>query len=153
MDTFVDDSFNTIAFDSHTKIKLYLDKFYDLMHSFYNSNRLKINPQKTQLMFVSKAKYRPSTKYITFKAKGHQIKPQPSLKILGSYISHDLSQEREISQLLPLLNHRINQFEKLKSFTDFHTRLQFCNSYIVGRLIYMMPTYTNLNKKSKRSPL
>ena len=149
VDTFVDDSFNTIAFDTPNKIKIYLEKFYELMHSYYNSNRLKINPQKTQLMFVSKAKFRPSTKYITFKAKGHQIKPVPSLKILGSFVSHDLSHEREISQLLPLLNHRINQFEKLKSFTDFHTRLQFSNSYIIGRLVYMMPTYTSLNKCQK----
>ena len=119
------------------------------MHSFYNANMLKINPQKTKLMFVSKTKFRPVTKSITFKAKGHEIKPVPSLKILGSYVSHDLSQEREVSQLLPLLNHRINQFEKLKSFTDFHTRLQFSNSYILGRLQYMMPTYTNLNKNQK----
>ena len=148
-DTYVDDSFNTIAFDSPPKIKTYLEKFYDLMHSYYNANMLKINPQKTKLMFVSKAKLRPATKFITFKAKGHEIKPMPSLKILGSYVSHDLSQEREISQLLPLLNHRINQFEKLKSFTDFNTRLQFSNSYILGRLQYMMPTYTTLNKSQK----
>ena len=100
-------------------------------------------------MFISKPKYRNVTKYLTFKAKDHEIKPAPCLNILGSYISHDLSNEREICQLIPLLNNRINQLEKLKSFTDFKTRLQFSNAYIIGRLTYMMPTYTNLNGNQK----
>ena len=100
-------------------------------------------------MFVSKAKFRPLTRHLTFKARGHIIKPVSSLKILGSYVSFDLSNEREISNLLPLLNYRINKFEKLKQYTDYHTRLQFSNSYIIGRLIYMMPTYTNLNSNQK----
>ena len=63
-------------------------------------------------MFVSKPKSRPLTKYFSFKAKTHEIKPVTSLKILGSYLSYDLSQEREISQLIQVLNNRINQFEK-----------------------------------------
>ena len=96
-------------------------------------------------MFVSKPKLRPLTKCLAFKACSHVIKPQLSLKVLGSYISHDLSNDRELSQLIPILNNRINEFEKLKQHTDFHTRLQFSNSYVIGRLIYMMPTYTNLN--------
>ena len=100
-------------------------------------------------MFVSKSKYRHLTKKLSFQARGHEIKPVLSLKILGSYLSHDLSQEREVSQLLSTLNYRVNQFEQLKSYTDFHTRLQFSNSYIIGRLVYMMPTYTNLNNNQK----
>ena len=60
--TFVDDSFSTIGFEPSAKIKTYLEKYYNLMESFYNSNKLKINPQKTKLMFISKAKFRPLTK-------------------------------------------------------------------------------------------
>ena len=145
LNTFVDDSFNTIAFQPNAKIKTYLEKFYGLMQAFYNSNLLRINPGKTRLMFISKPKYKIMTKCFSFKANGYDIKPVPSLKILGSYLSHDLSNEREISQIIPLLNNRINQLEKLKDHTDFQTRLQFSNSYIIGRLIYMMPLYTNLN--------
>ena len=100
-------------------------------------------------MFISKPKYETITKHFSFKAGVHNIKPVTSLKILGSYVSHDLSNEREICQIIPLLNNRINLFEKLKKYTDFKTRLQFANSYIIGRLIYMMPTYTNLNGSQK----
>ena len=112
--------------------------------AYYDSNLLKINPEKTRLMFISKPKYETITKHFSFKAGGHNIKPVTSLKILGSHMSHNLSNEREICQIISLLNNRINQFEKLKKYTDFKTRLQFSNSYIIG-LIYMMPTYTNLN--------
>ena len=89
------------------------------------------------------------TKNITFKARSHEIKSVSVLKVLGSYISFDLSNEREVSQILPLLHNRVNQLEKLKSHTDFKTRSQFSNSYIIGQLIYMMPTYTNLNNNQK----
>ena len=64
-------------------------------------------------------------------------------------ISFALSNEREITQLIPLLNNRINQLEQLKSFTDIKRRQQFSNAYIIGRLTYMMPTYTNLNINQK----
>ena len=64
-------------------------------------------------------------------------------------MTYDLSNDREVSQLIPILNNRINQFEKLKAHTNFETRLQFSNAYIIGRLVYMMPTYTNLTGKLK----
>ena len=97
-------------------------------------------------MLISKPKFRPQTKNIYFRAKNFDIRPVSSLKVLGCYISYDLSNDREISQLLPLLNNRINQLEKLKVHTDFETRRQFSNAYIIGRLLYMMPTYTNINQ-------
>merc|ERR1712081_139629 len=114
------------------------------MQCYYNSNLLKLNPDKTKLMFISKPKFTSVTKYLSFKAGHHEIRPVPAQNILGAYLSHDLSNEREISQIIPMLNNRINQFEKLKSYTDFKTRLQFANSFIIGRMTYMMPTYTNL---------
>ena len=135
LNTFVDDSFSTIAFDPNAKIKGYLEKYFELMFSYYNSNMLKLHPDKTQLMFVSKPKFRPLAKNVSFKAKTHVIKPSPSLKILGSILSHDLSNERELSHLIPILNNRINQFEKLKQYTDFHTQLQFSNSTITRCLV------------------
>ena len=71
------------------------------------------------------------------------------MKILGSYISHDLTNDREVSQIIPILDNRINQFERLKSYTNFETRLQFSNAYIIGRLVYMMPMYTNFTNQQK----
>merc|ERR1711954_190233 len=143
--TFVDDQFSTIGFQPSSKIKSYLEMYFQLMQCYYNSNLLKLIPDKTKLMFISKPKFKSVTKYLSFKAGHHEIRPVPALKILGAYLSHDLSNEREISQIIPMLNNRINQFEKLKAHTDFQTRLQFSNAYIISRLLYMMPTYTNLN--------
>ena len=116
-----------------------MEKYLALMLSYYNILMLKLNPERTQLMFVNKPKPQPLTKYTTFEADSYAIKPQIFLKILGSYITFDLSNDREWSNPIPLLNKRINQFEKLKSYTDFHTGLLFSNSYIIGCLKYMMP--------------
>ena len=100
-------------------------------------------------MFVCKPEFRPLTKNLTFKARTHDTKPSPCMKMLGSHISHDLINDREVSQIIPILDNRINQFERLKSYTNFETRLQFSNAYIIGRLVYMMPTYTNFTNQQK----
>ena len=74
INTFVDDTFNTIAFEPNSKIKTYLEKYFALLNSYFNSNMLKVNPQKTGLMFVSKHKYRLITKFLSFKAGNFEIK-------------------------------------------------------------------------------
>ena len=115
------------------------------MMEFYNSNMLKINPDKHQFMISARPKLLEGTKNLTFLSETHIIKQKASLKILGSYITPDLSPEREICSLIPILNNRINQLEKLNKYTTFQTRLQFLNGFVIGRMTYMFPTYTNLN--------
>ena len=55
---------------------------------------------------------------------------------------------------MSLLNNRVYNINKLKQFTNFHTRLQFMNAYVIGKLWYMLPLYTlanndNINKIHK----
>ena len=54
---FVDDSSSIITFKNTTNVKLYIESYYKLIHAYYNTNRLRINPDKTALMFVCKPKH------------------------------------------------------------------------------------------------
>ena len=50
----------------------------------------------------------------------------------------------EINKLASSLHNRINNVNKIREFTDFKTRLIFMNSFVIGKLIYMLPLYNNV---------
>ena len=52
---FVDDSNNVITFNDQNQLKTYLESYYKLLHSFYNINKLTINPDKTNLLLIGKS--------------------------------------------------------------------------------------------------
>ena len=49
---------------------------------------------------------------------------------------------------MSLLHNRVYNINKLKQFTNFHTRLQFMNAYVIGKLRYMLPLYTQANNEN-----
>ena len=110
-------------------MKTYLETYLLILKEFYNSNMVKLNTDKYQFMLSGRPKILDPLKSMTLTADNNAIKQQYSIKILGSIITPELSQERELSSFLPKLHNRINQFEKLAKYTDFRTRLQFMNVY------------------------
>ena len=65
------------------------------------------------------------------------------IKILGTWIQKDLNLDTEINNLSSSLHNRINNVQKIKQFTDFKSRLNFLNAYVIGKLIYMLPIYNS----------
>ena len=123
-----------------------MDYYLILLKEYYNCNLVKLNCDKYQFMLSGKPKLIEKLKNITLIADDNNIIRQTfSIIILGSILTPDFSQEREICAFIPPLNNRINQFEKLAKFTDFKTRLQFLNAYVQGRISYMLATYSNIN--------
>ena len=54
---FVDDSNSIIGFKNPTIIQDYLNNYIKIMSIYYNSQKLKINEDKTALMLISQPKY------------------------------------------------------------------------------------------------
>ena len=76
-------------------------------------------------------------KIFKINAKTHIINQSKVLKILGTYISNDLSLDNEIGKLWATLHNRVQRvynLNKLNQYTNFHTRLQFMNGYVIGKL-------------------
>ena len=144
---FVDDSTSIIAFKDSGQMKKYLEGYYDLIHGYYNINRLKINPDKTTLMVVSKPRFCKHIKNFSFNAKQFMIKAKNSIKILGIYLKRDLKMDAQIGSLCAELHNKIFNIRKLTQFTTFKSRLSFIKSFIIGKLIYAMPTLPRNNKQ------
>ena len=94
---FVDDSNNIITFNDQNQIKNYIEAYYKLIHNFYNINKLKINPDKTNLLLIYKDKYSQSLNNFYFKAEQYKIYSKNTIKILGFYIQSDLKLNTEIN--------------------------------------------------------
>ena len=104
---FVDDSSSIIGFPNTKHIKIYLTKYYKLLHNFYNINMLKINSDKTKLMLGYNKKYKNELENFYFFANNDKINNQKSLKILGFILRYDSNMETQIGNLCSNLHFRI----------------------------------------------
>ena len=145
---FIDDSTSIISFKETNIIKEYLTEYYNLLETFYNANKLKINPDKSKFLIVCKNKFKLVLKNFSFKASSYVIKPSNTMKILGVYLHSDLKLDSQINKLCSNLHNKIYQLKQINKFTTFKTRLCFIKSYVVGKLVYAMPIYMNSSVKN-----
>ena len=148
---FVDDSSSVIGFKDQNQVKCYLTEYYNFLNIFYNANKLQLNNDKTKLLLNYKNKFKDIFKKIHFMAGNDKITPKNAIKILGVFIRSDLKLDTQIGKICANLHNRLYNLNKLKQFTSFQTRLVFIKSYIIGKLIYAMPTYMNISDKNIKS--
>ena len=141
---FIDDSTNIIGFKEHNKIKSYVENYYKLLLRYYNTNKLKINNDKNKLLLINKPKLDNVLINFSFRAGDKIVKCKNKIKVLGTWVQKELKMECEINKLSSTLHNRINSINKIKKFTDFKTRLNFLNSFVIGKLIYMLPLYNSI---------
>ena len=93
------------------------------------------------MIIINKPRLDNVLKNFQFRAGEEIVKAKSKIKILGTWIQNDLKLDSEINNLSSSLYNRINNISKLKKYTNFSTRLQFINSYVIGKLNYMLPIY------------
>ena len=152
--SFIDDSTSVIGFKTHNHMRRYLNSYYKLLEGYYNSNKLKINSDKTKMIIINKPKLDRTLRNFYFTAGEHKITAGNKIKILGTWIQNNLRMDTEVGNLVSNLHNRVHNIRILTNVTDFKTRLQFTNSFIIGKLNYMLPiysnlTYSNINKLHK----
>ena len=139
---YIDDSNNIISSIDHSHLKHYLENYYLLIHEYYNINKLKINPDKNKIIIIHQNKYNNIFKNFSFKAKNYTIHKSNCIKILGTYISSDLKLDKEIGKLTANLHSRLNNLNTISQYTDFKSRRDFTNAFIIGKLNYILPLYS-----------
>ena len=81
-------------------------------------------------------------------AKEFKIEPSNQIKLLGCYLNKQLDYSTEISKLCSSISYKLNQLKKLTHITNFNSRLAFARAYLINKLQYSMPLYTNLTSKN-----
>ena len=96
-------------------------------------------------MICHQPKHNDFLKAFVFMAKDDKIENSNSLKILGYVLWYNLDHKTQIGNLCASLHNRLHNIKKLSKYTNFTTRLQFVNAIVIGKLLYSLPIYTQLN--------
>ena len=145
---YIDDSSHIISFTNPAQLKIYLEYFHLLIHTVYVANQLKMNSNKTKIIFLP-YKQNKCFDNFSFMAINHTIRPKKQLLLLGYTISSNLSHDNHINQLLPSLYHHINSIRNIHNVIDEKTRLELTNSIVIGKLNYALPFLSDISTFSQ----
>ena len=141
---FADDSTYTKSSSDPDILKADIDMKYKKIVMYMNSNKLVLNTDKTHLLVMcSKSNHRKNGDFgITLNTGTEVIEPIPSEKLLGGYISSDLTWNNHIrdnhNSIFKTLVSRINALSKISNFSSFKTRKMIANGVVQSRLIYLI---------------
>ena len=82
---FVDDSNSVISGTEHTELENYINAYFQLLEIYYNSQKLKINTDKTQLLICGIPRLLNKHKHTKISTAPNlpNVKPVEQMKILG----------------------------------------------------------------------
>merc|ERR1712240_29485 len=124
-------------------LQTYLDNFYLLIRNVYNTNKLIINQEKTEIMIACKNRHRKMTKNIQMYADNFKVKQVNKVKIQGFLIQSNLHNDSQIGKTISNINNRLYNIKKLGNQTQFKTRRTLVKAIVIGKLNYALPLLSN----------
>ena len=111
------------------------------MESFYNANKLALNPDKSKLLVLCKNILRSKTSSITLQAAQYVIEQSEKLKVLGVFISAGMDHQPNVNNLISKVNYRLNVLKGIFKFCTTRTKLILTNSIIISVIRYAAPLF------------
>ena len=139
VNNFVDDSSSNIGTKILTDIPLYIKDYLEILKHFYTINLLSMNKQKTKFTIIGSPTQVSQTKNLKINLGQDTINCDSQIRILGSLISSDNKLTSNINELISNLNFRLFNLTKIKKYTNYKSRLSYVNSFVIGKLNYMLP--------------
>ena len=125
---YADDSTYTKSNTDPAELKKEIDSAFIKISDYMAKNKLVLNGDKTHVMIMSSAKNhkRHGDYGITLNTGSKIIEPSQNEKLLGAFISNDLTWKEHIrdnnKSLFKILTSRINALAKIARISDFKTR-------------------------------
>ena len=153
MVTFVDDATSYCSHHDPAEVTRIINKNFEAIEMYMNSNQLKINSDKTHLLVISnsaggEARRRAAAERraaVTLTAGGELIKQSDSELLLGATVHHSGNWTTMIrdgkASIQVQLRNRINALRKICKFADLKTRKSVASGLIQSKLQYMLPLY------------
>ena len=140
---FADDSTYSVSSADQDTLSQKLNDRYSVLASYMNSNRLKLNDDKTHLLIMAtKQKKRLINIDVKINTTSEEIKPIKSEKLLGIYIQDDLKWSEYIQNndksLIKQLTTRLNAFKIIRGVASFRVRLMIANGIFCSKLIFQI---------------
>ena len=146
---FADDN-SLSAFESNIKnLKLILESESEKAISWFQSNKMIVNPGKFQSIIFDKKKQNHTAEYISIDQKN--IKTSSSVKLLGVHIDDELNFNLHITKVCRSAANQLHALIRLQMFLNFEEKKTLINSYFYSSfnycpLVWMFSSAKSLNK-------
>jgi exonuclease III len=116
----------------------------DHVHAWLTSNRLTVNPSKTEFLIIGSSMQRSKLTNPTVSLCNNSIAPSPSARNLGIIFDNDLSLKKHISSVCQQSYLQIRQLRQIRSALDTKSAIILANSLVSSRLDYCNSLYHGL---------
>jgi len=118
------------------------------VHSWFFSNRLSLNPSKTEFLIIGTPKQRSKISASSVSFCQNLIQSSDSCRNLGVIFDSDLSLKKHISSVCQTSFLQIRQLRQIRSSLDTNSAVILANSLVSSRLDYCNSLFFGLPKSS-----
>src|SRR5437867_4904910 len=134
-------SFSSSDSLSHLSI---LSSTLDSVFDWLTSNRLSVNPSKTEFLLIGTPQQRSKLTSSTLTFQGTPLSPVSSCRNLGVILDNDLSFKRHISSICSSSFYHIRQLRQVRSSLDRSSATVLANSLVSSKLDYCNSLFNGL---------
>ena len=135
--------------------------YVDEVKNWMASNRLRLNPDKTELIWLASSRRLDQCPAGSLLVSGAHVKPSMKVRHLGVYIDSDLSLSSHISQVTSTCFYNIRQLRLVRrSLTEetsealvcsfIHSRLDYCSAILAGQPDYIYKCLQSVLRSAAR---
>ncbi len=147
---YADDTQLYISFsscDSAYNLSL-LSSTLDEVYSWLISNRLSVNPTKTEYLLLGTPQQRAKLTSSSLTFHGQQLTPSTQVRNLGVVFDPDLSYQNHISKICSTSFYHIRQIRQIRSSLDTNSTILLANALVSSQLDYCNSLYYGLPTSS-----
>ena len=113
-----------------------LSTVLDSVHLWLTSNRLSVNPSKTEYLIIGTPQQRSKLTASSILFQGNILKPSDSTRNLGIIFDKDLSLKQHVSSICKSSYYQIRQIRQVRSSLDKNSAIVLANSLVSSKLDY-----------------
>ena len=132
------------SYDSLSLLSSTLDEVY----AWLTSNRLSVNPSKTEFLIIGNLQQRNKIQSSSIVFCGSIISPSTSAQNLGVTFDSSLSLTKHISSICKSAYYQIRQLRQIRSSLDISSAIILANSLVISKLGYCNSLLNGLPKSS-----
>ena len=147
---YADDTQIYISFASNNSVNNLdiLSSTLDIVHSWFASNKLTLNPTKTEFLIIGNRQQRIKLTSSTLRFSDTDLDPVPSARNLGVIFDSEMSLESHVSKVCQISYLHIRQIRKVRHLLDLNSSVLLANSLVSSRLDYCNSLYFGLPERS-----
>ena len=115
---------------------LQLSGILDTVHSWLTSNRLVVNPSKTEYILIGTGQQRSKLSDPSIVFHHNKLSPVDALRNLGVVFDPDLSHKKHVTKICQTSFLYIRQLRQIREYLDLNSSKTLANALVISRLDY-----------------